>query len=207
MASRENSTATVPSFVPSCVLVSSWITQNPFVRPLKPNLLFQNSVIRELRCSFTSTAEKCLRFLHLFASENPVLKRIISFSCDFSRHLTQANLCLPVFIYIPNLLVRAYLYACVDLKGTSGVHDANKTSVPRLRAMRAAFLAGGCSISLEPKNAFSSTAAALPAELPKTEASQGSCTPNTRFTNFTTSQKKWMRRLYGNKPQSTTGSN
>ncbi|KAF2304270.1 hypothetical protein GH714_029069 [Hevea brasiliensis] len=56
-------------------------------------------------------------------------------------------------------------------------------------------------------NAFSSTAAALPAELPKTEASQGSCPPNTRFTNFTTSQKKWMRRLYGNKPQSSTGSN
>ncbi|KAJ9168155.1 hypothetical protein P3X46_019714 [Hevea brasiliensis] len=183
MASRENSTATVPSFVPSCVLVSSWITQNPFVRPLKPNLLFQNSVIRELRCSFTSTAEKCLRFLHLFASENPVLKRIISFSCDFSRHLTQKV---------------KYLSGC-------GEKTHKKISIKITSQQKNAILNSFPNNILIPYSKY--TAAALPAELPKTEASQGSCTPNTRFTNFTTSQKKWMRRLYGNKPQSTTGSN
>ncbi|KAF2285059.1 hypothetical protein GH714_037639 [Hevea brasiliensis] len=56
-------------------------------------------------------------------------------------------------------------------------------------------------------NAFTSTAAALPAELPGTEASQGNCPPHRRFTNLTTSQNKWMRRCYGNKAQSSTGAN
>lgn len=121
MASRENSKATIPTFVPSCVLVSSWIAQNPFLRTLKPNLASQNSVIRELHSSLTSTAEKCLRFLHLFASENPILKRIDTFSSDFSRHLTQATLCLPAFIYpctqdVPNLLIQSYKYACVWIR-------------------------------------------------------------------------------------------
>lgn len=51
-------------------------------------------------------------------------------------------------------------------------------------------------------NVFTSTAAALPAELPPTLASQenaASC-----ISSATTSQKKWMRRLHGHKQKSTT---
>ncbi|KAI3411599.1 uncharacterized protein J3R85_017776 [Psidium guajava] len=50
-------------------------------------------------------------------------------------------------------------------------------------------------------NAFTSTAAALPAELPPTLASQenaASC-----ISSATTSQKKWMRRMRGHKQKST----
>ncbi|XP_030448557.1 ylmG homolog protein 2, chloroplastic [Syzygium oleosum] len=52
-------------------------------------------------------------------------------------------------------------------------------------------------------NAFTSAAAALPAELPPTLASQenaASC-----ISSATTSQKKWVRRLSGHKQKSTTG--
>lgn len=49
-------------------------------------------------------------------------------------------------------------------------------------------------------NAFTSTAAALPAELPPTERSQQGLAPPLQPSNVTTSsQKKWMRRLLGNK--------
>ncbi|KAF8401086.1 hypothetical protein HHK36_014389 [Tetracentron sinense] len=45
-------------------------------------------------------------------------------------------------------------------------------------------------------NAFTSTAAALPAELPVTVESQGSLSSShTKFSNLTTIQKKWMRRV------------
>ncbi|XP_050215857.1 ylmG homolog protein 2, chloroplastic [Mercurialis annua] len=56
-------------------------------------------------------------------------------------------------------------------------------------------------------NAFTSAASAIPAELPKTEASSegSSSPPRTIFTNLTISQQKWMTRLNGNKPQSSAG--
>ncbi|XP_042518978.1 ylmG homolog protein 2, chloroplastic-like [Macadamia integrifolia] len=44
-------------------------------------------------------------------------------------------------------------------------------------------------------NAFTSAAAALPAELPiKQESHEGVSSSNPRFSNFTTTQKKWMKR-------------
>ncbi|KAI4316466.1 hypothetical protein L6164_024444 [Bauhinia variegata] len=56
-------------------------------------------------------------------------------------------------------------------------------------------------------NAFTSTAAALPAELPVTENSQQILAPRSQFTNPTTSQKKWIRRLQGNKSRTSGGAN
>ncbi|OAY26928.1 ylmG homolog protein 2, chloroplastic [Manihot esculenta] len=244
MASRENSKATIPTFVPSCVLVSSWIAQNPFLRTLKPNLASQNSVIRELHSSLTSTAEKCLRFLHLFASENPILKRIDTFSSDFSRHLTQVQCrdyrnrnslsnhnfaaVLPgdsvagivvtngilnfLNIYNTLLIVRLVL-TWFPNSPPAIVSPLSTLCDPYLNIFRGIIPPLGGTLDLSPilaflvLNAFTSAAAALPAEMPKTEAPQGSCTPLTMFPNFTTSQKKWMRRLYGNKPQRSTGSN
>uniref|UniRef100_A0A2P2J4K6 Uncharacterized protein MANES_03G053300 n=1 Tax=Rhizophora mucronata TaxID=61149 RepID=A0A2P2J4K6_RHIMU len=55
-------------------------------------------------------------------------------------------------------------------------------------------------------NAFTSTAAALPAELPGQAASQGRRPSHPLFTDMTTtSQRKWMRRLSGNRSKSCTG--
>jgi len=48
-------------------------------------------------------------------------------------------------------------------------------------------------------NAFTSTAAAIPAELPTTEQSQQGLATPLQASNVSTSQKKWMRRLLGNK--------
>lgn len=46
-------------------------------------------------------------------------------------------------------------------------------------------------------NAFTSTAAALPAELPVPNSSLANPTPLEGSVDLTTSQKKWMRRLQG----------
>ncbi|ESW08881.1 hypothetical protein PHAVU_009G082300 [Phaseolus vulgaris] len=54
-------------------------------------------------------------------------------------------------------------------------------------------------------NAFTSTAAAIPAELPTTEQSQQGLATPLQASNFSTSQKKWMRRLLGNKSRTSGG--
>ncbi|GFZ15584.1 YGGT family protein [Actinidia rufa] len=51
-------------------------------------------------------------------------------------------------------------------------------------------------------NAFTSTAAALPAELPPTGISQELPTSCTTASNLSTSQQKWIRRLYGSRRRS-----
>jgi YggT family protein len=56
-------------------------------------------------------------------------------------------------------------------------------------------------------NAFTSTASALPAELPATGTPEEGCASLAKFTNSTTSQEKWMRRLHGNKSKSSSGVN
>uniref|UniRef100_A0A6N2NFE9 YGGT family protein n=2 Tax=Salix viminalis TaxID=40686 RepID=A0A6N2NFE9_SALVM len=55
-------------------------------------------------------------------------------------------------------------------------------------------------------NAFTSTAAALPAELPENGATPRSRSSPTMFTHLTTAKKKWMRRLHGNESKSSPGS-
>ncbi|XP_060208593.1 ylmG homolog protein 2, chloroplastic [Lycium barbarum] len=55
-------------------------------------------------------------------------------------------------------------------------------------------------------NAFTSTASALPAELPSTTARASSDTPpRAPIFHLTTSQKKWMRRLAGNNSKTADG--
>ncbi|KDP34026.1 hypothetical protein JCGZ_07597 [Jatropha curcas] len=241
VSSGENSKGAVPSFMPNCVLISSWVAQNPFLKPLKPNnLASPNCMIHELHTSLTSTADKCLRFLHLFASENPILKRIFSLPSDFSNHLAQIqckNKCngksvsnhkfaaiLPgdsvagvvvangilnfLNIYNTLLIVRLVL-TWFPNSPPAIVSPLSTICDPYLNIFRGIIPPLGGTLDLSPilaflvLNAFTSTAAALPAELPKTNASQGRCTPQTSFSNLTTSQKKWMRRLYGNKSHSS----
>lgn len=56
-------------------------------------------------------------------------------------------------------------------------------------------------------NAFTSTAAALPAELPVHGQSQHSSVPPSQLTDLTTAQKKWIRRLQGTRSRTSGGSN
>lgn len=53
-------------------------------------------------------------------------------------------------------------------------------------------------------NAFTSTAAALPAELPKNEVPQNL---QSNLAHLTTSQRKWMKRVAGNKSKNQSGEN
>ncbi|KAJ9183638.1 hypothetical protein P3X46_007463 [Hevea brasiliensis] len=244
MASRENSTSTVPSVAPSFVLLSSWIAHNPFLRPLKLNLASPNGMIRELHLSLTSTAEKCSRFLHLFASENPIFKRLLSFSSHFRHHLAQfqcrdyrnpnslsnhtfaavlpgdsvagivvANGIINFLNIYNTLLIVRLVLTWFPNSPPAIVSPLSTLCDPYLNIFRGIIPPLGGTLDFSPilaflvLNAFTSTAAALPAELPGTEASQGNCPPHRRFTNLTTSQNKWMRRCYGNKAQSSTGAN
>lgn len=56
-------------------------------------------------------------------------------------------------------------------------------------------------------NAFTSTAAALPAELPATGTPEDCPVSLDKFTNISISQKKWLRRLHGNRSKSSSGAN
>lgn len=56
-------------------------------------------------------------------------------------------------------------------------------------------------------NAFTSTASALPAELPRTRTSEEGPASHSKFTNLTASQKKWLLRLQGNRSKSSSGVN
>ncbi|OVA08350.1 Uncharacterized protein family Ycf19 [Macleaya cordata] len=55
-------------------------------------------------------------------------------------------------------------------------------------------------------NAFTSAASALPAELPGTGASQDLSSSNPKFLNLTTTQKKWIRRVCGNRSNTSASS-
>ncbi|XP_065851371.1 ylmG homolog protein 2, chloroplastic [Euphorbia lathyris] len=244
--SVENSKATLPSSTPNCLLLSSWFSQNPFLRPLKPNLPSPNSTMRDLHSSLASTSDKCLSFLHLFASQNPILKRMLSFSSDFKRHLITQIQCrdyrnkkslsnhnfaaiLPgdsvagivvvngisnfLNIYNTLLIVRLVLTWFPNTPPAI-VSPLSTLCDPYLNIFRGIIPPLGGTLDLSPilaflvLNAFTSTAAALPAELPEAGA------PRSRndlchavFTTFTSSQQKWMRRLNGNKPQNSAGAN
>jgi YggT family protein len=56
-------------------------------------------------------------------------------------------------------------------------------------------------------NAFTSTAAALPAELPITEQSKQGLEASLQSTDVTSSQNKWMRRLQGIGSKTSTPAN
>ncbi|WCJ29328.1 hypothetical protein M5689_010969 [Euphorbia peplus] len=238
----EDSKASVPSCTPNCLLLSS--SQNPFVRP---NLPSPNSAIRELHASLASTSQKCLTFLHLFASQNPFLNRIFAFSSHFRTHLLITQI--QCRDYRNKNILSSHSFAAV-LPGdaVAGIVVANGISNflniyntllivrlvltwfpnsppaivsplstlcdPYLNIFRGIIPPLGGTLDLSPilaflvLNAFTSTAAALPAELPQSGAPRtrnGLC--HSLFTTLTSSQQKWMTRLQGNKPHNSAAAN
>lgn len=81
--------------VPNCGVFSWAFTQTPlavappFLRPFnsKPSNNYvcpnPNTILRDIQTSIMSTTDKCFKLLHLFASENPVLKKLLSWSSEF----------------------------------------------------------------------------------------------------------------------------
>ncbi|CAK7352780.1 unnamed protein product [Dovyalis caffra] len=234
-----------PSFVPnSMVLLSSSILQNPlFLRP--PAKQNPSIIMGQLHNTITSAAEKCLRFVHSFASQNPLLKNIIT---DFNQHITQiqcrreydrrnVNNCLSNHNFaavlpgdsVAGLVVANGITNFLNLYNTllvvrlvltwfpnsppAIVSPLSTLCDPYLNIFRGIIPPLGGTLDLSPilaflvLNAFTSTAAALPAELPENGASPTTRLSPTLFTHLTTAQKKWMRRLHGNKSKSSPGAN
>ncbi|EEF46144.1 conserved hypothetical protein [Ricinus communis] len=203
-ASMENSKGIVPKFVPNCVFLSSWVSQNPFlIRPFKPiTLPSPNCALRELHTSLASTADKCFKILHLAYSNSNYLSNH-NFAAvlpgDSVAGIVVANGILNFLNIYNTLLIVRLVLTWFPNSPPAIVSPLSTLCDPYLNIFRGIIPPLGGTLDLSPilaflvLNAFTSTAAALPAELPGKGAS-------TLHTRFTTSQQKWMRRLYGNKP-------
>ncbi|KAK9273808.1 hypothetical protein L1049_018619 [Liquidambar formosana] len=238
----------IAEFGSNCVLLSSAFLQTPFVspflRPSKPNLASVDvpHIVRDLHRSIVSTADRCLRFLHLLTSENPFLKKISSLSSDFhnfrlihcrnyqnlkslSNHnfaailpgdsvagIVVANGILNFLNIYNTLLVVRLVLTWFPNSPPAIVSPLSTLCDPYLNIFRGIIPPLGGTLDLSPilaflvLNFFTSTASALPAELPSTGASQEGAS-QTRYSDLTTSQKKWMRRLCRNRSKSSSGVN
>ncbi|XP_062160241.1 ylmG homolog protein 2, chloroplastic [Alnus glutinosa] len=251
MGPAESSTETAS--VPNRVILSWAFTQTPFLRPSnsnsnsspKPsNFVRPSMILRDLRSSVMSTADNCLGFLHLFASENPALKQVLSWSSQFQGFCQQINCrkyrnmkslsshnfaaVIPgdsvagivvangilnfLNIYNTLLIVRLVLTWFPNTPPAI-VSPLSTICDPYLNIFRGIIPPLGGTLDFSPilaflvLNAFTSTASALPAELPATGTPEEGCASLAKFTNITTSQQKWMRRLHGNKTESSSGVN
>ncbi|KAI9106674.1 hypothetical protein K1719_022202 [Acacia pycnantha] len=175
--------------VPDCLKPSWFTAQTPFALPSLrlPNskfntLVSRNLNLRELRGSMNSAVDKFFRLLHLLACENPIVKKVLSLSSDFQSLCEQ---------------IRRSNFKNMNSLPLSTICD------PYLNIFRGLIPPLGGTLDLSPilaflvLNAFTSTAAALPAELPVHGQSQHSSVPPSQPTDLTSTQKKWMRRLQG----------
>ncbi|GMY29069.1 ylmG homolog protein 2, chloroplastic [Fagus crenata] len=245
--------------VPNCGMVSWAFTQTPLAPPfLRPSNSNSNSnsnskpcnyvcpiiILRDLQSSIMSTADKCFRFLHLFASENPVLNKLLSLSSEFHAFRKQIDCrnyrnrnslsnhnfaaILPGdsvaglvvtngilnFLNIYNTLLIARLVLTWFPNAPSVIVSPLSTLCdPYLNIFRGIIPPLGGSLDFSPilaflvLNVFTSTASALPAELPATGTSEEGPASRTKFTDLTMSQKKWLRRFQGNSSKSSGGVN
>ncbi|KAF8032599.1 hypothetical protein BT93_D1498 [Corymbia citriodora subsp. variegata] len=180
--------------------------------------------------SLASTAARCLGFLHAFASQSPLVRKVVALHSDFRSICRQihcrnsGNVILPSghnfaavlpggdsmaglvvangisnFLNIYNTLLVARLVLTWFPNAPPAIVSPLSTLCdPYLNIFRGIIPPLGGTLDFSPilaflvLNAFTSAAAALPAELPPTLASQEndpSC-----ISSATTSQKKWMRR-------------
>lgn len=105
-SSAENTICIETKSVPNPAILSwcTFTTQTPFLRPsnsgpnsnsnykLSSHFVRPSVILRDLRCSVMSTADKCFRFLLLFASQNPLLDKVLSLSSQFQGFCQQVTL-------------------------------------------------------------------------------------------------------------------
>lgn len=187
-------------------------------------------ILHNFHKTIASNADKCLKFLQFSATQNPFLKKLLSFSSQFhnfsqahwkthrslnslSSHnfaavlpgdsvagLVVAN-GISNFLNIYNtLLVVRLVLTWFPSAPPQIVSPLSTLCDPYLNIFRGLIPPLGGTLDLSPilaflvLNAFTSAAAALPAELPPATGSQeGSLQPG--LSDLTTSQRKWQRRL------------
>lgn len=92
---ESSSSAETSNFVPSCTLLLSSPKFMPFMRTSdkKPNFVAPNIVVigELVHSSVVSAAEKCFRLLQSFASQNPLLKKVLSLPNEFHSFYNQVN--------------------------------------------------------------------------------------------------------------------
>lgn len=182
-----------------------------------------------LHNSLFSTAQKCFSLLHSFVSSQPIFKFSSHFSqvqCrtyqnfgNLSKHkfaavlpgdsvagIVVANGVINFLNIYNSLLVVRLVLTWFPNAPPAIVSPLSTLCDPYLNIFRGIIPPLGGTLDLSPilaflvLNAFTSTASALPAELPSTTVRASSDTsPRAPMFHLTTSQKKWMRRLSGNK--------
>ncbi|CAI0401361.1 unnamed protein product [Linum tenue] len=229
-------------FLPSNSLLlalSPSFAQNPFLlRPiLKKSGPELPPPLHELHRCVASAVENCSRFLQSLASENPIVKTIISLSPavplpSFSRRteckvagsanfaailpgdavagVVVANGILNFLNIYNSLLVIRLVLTWFPNSPPAIVSPLSTLCDPYLNIFRGIIPPLGGTLDLSPilaflvLNAFTSTASAIPAELPP-PGEEGTAPPVVvrRSPNWlgdlTTSQRKWMSRLHNSK--------
>ncbi|KAK6129520.1 hypothetical protein DH2020_036753 [Rehmannia glutinosa] len=189
--------------------------RNPGKQPFSSNHNFQlltgaSNVVREVQKSVASNVDKCLKLMDSLRSKNEVLDKIISFYSNLQSGFQK----LPEFIHaVQSKLCGNFTWLVLTWFPNAPPAVVSPLSTlcdPYLNIFRGIIPPLGGTLDLSPilaflvLNAFTSTAAALPAELPLPESSKGTLSHATA-SHITTSQKKWMQRLAGNKSKRPNG--
>eukprot|EP00262_Sarcandra_glabra_P012559 TRINITY_DN3263_c0_g1_i1.p1 TRINITY_DN3263_c0_g1~~TRINITY_DN3263_c0_g1_i1.p1 ORF type:complete len:235 (+),score=7.33 TRINITY_DN3263_c0_g1_i1:122-826(+) len=194
--------------------------------PSKPNLEpTPLDHIRNLQISVASIADSCIQTLNAATSQNALLRKFHSFCQIRCRNAGSPNsLSLHNFAAIlpgdsvAGLVVASGISNFLNIYNTllvvrlvltwfpnsppAIVSPLSTLCDPYLNIFRGLIPPIGGTLDLSPilaflvLNAFTSTAAALPAELPSSGACQEHHSSCPTFSNLTTMQKKWMRRVH-----------
>ncbi|KAF3446111.1 hypothetical protein FNV43_RR11290 [Rhamnella rubrinervis] len=240
------SQSSTTNFVPNCALLLSSPKFMPFFRASskKPNFVAPNIIVigEVVQRAAVTAADKCFTLLHLFASQNPLLKEVLSLPNKFHSFCHQVRCTnyrnvktlqnhnfaavlpgdsmaglvvangISNFLNLYNtLLVVRLVLTWFPNSPAAIVSPLSTICDPYLNIFRGLIPPLGGTLDLSPilaflvLNAFTSTASALPAELPVTEANQENPSSSARFSHLSASQKKWVRRLQGNRTKSSKG--
>ncbi|KAK9683912.1 hypothetical protein RND81_10G174500 [Saponaria officinalis] len=215
-------TITPSTFVQTTPFFSFKPQNNPPFSPL-------HLVLHNFHNSITSAAHNCLQFLHFSASQNPFFQKFLSLSSHFQSfsqvHLRSyrslnslsshnfaavlpgdsvagvvvANGVLNFLNLYNTILVVRLVLTWFPNTPQQIVSPLSTLCDPYLNIFRGIIPPLGGSLDLSPilaflvLNAFTSAASALPAEIPSAGVSQPG------LSDLTSAQKKWQRRLQGNK--------
>lgn len=224
----------------NCLIIVPEFTQSPFFKQpskFKPQLQLlrttASEVVAQLHNSILSTADKCSALLHVLASQNPLLSKLLSFSThlqnfqifcrDRATPTTRPSHSFAAIIpgdSVAGVVVTNGILNFLNLYNTllvvrlvltwfpnappAIISPLSTLCDPYLNIFRGLIPPLGGTLDFSPilaflvLNAFTSTASALPAELPPAGVPP-QLSPHATGSPLTTSQKKWMKRIIGNK--------
>ncbi|KAK1417029.1 hypothetical protein QVD17_26151 [Tagetes erecta] len=238
-ASNKHKTTTNHTAIISLPLSTLHTSSLFFFKPSTPNHLHKivTQSSNAFICNFHNSIHKCITFLHLFASQNPLFTKLQSICSEYNnfrqincrrqrnlRSLSSHDFAAIIpgdsvaglvvsngvlnFLNIYNtLLVVRLVLTWFPNSPPAIVSPLSTLCDPYLNIFRGVIPPLGGTLDLSPilaflvLNALTSTASALPAELPSTESSNKSPLSqkgslfHTSISHLTSSQEKWMKRF------------